>query len=103
MRDAGGRLYRDGGGDFGEQLSVRIVREALPRLAAGGTLVVYTGAAIVDGRDRFLDSVLPDLRARSLQYAYEELDPDVFGEELEQPHYAGVDRIAAVGLRVCVS
>jgi hypothetical protein len=31
---------------------------------------------------------------------YEELDPDVFGEELEQAQYAQVERIAAVGLRV---
>ena len=31
---------------------------------------------------------------------YEELDPDVFGEELEQPGYELVERIAAVGLKV---
>jgi hypothetical protein len=27
----------------------------------------------------------------------------VFGEELERPHYERVERIAAVGLKVCVS
>ena len=31
-----------------------------------------------------------------LDWCYEELDPDVFGEELLQPAYAEVDRIAAV-------
>jgi hypothetical protein len=27
---------------------------------------------------------------------YEELDPDVFGDELDRPAYAAVERIAAV-------
>jgi len=30
----------------------------------------------------------------------EELDPDVFGEELERAEYAEVDRIAAVGIKI---
>lgn len=98
MRDASARTYRDGGGSHGEALAVRIVREALARLSPGGTLILYTGSAIVDGRDVFLSSVTPLLA--SLQYEYEELDPDVFGEELDQPSYQDVDRIAAVGLRV---
>jgi hypothetical protein len=32
--------------------------------------------------------------------AYGELDPDVFGEELDTPAYACAERIAAVGLVV---
>lgn len=32
--------------------------------------------------------------------SYDEIDPDVFGEELEQPAYAAAHRIAAVGLVV---
>jgi release factor glutamine methyltransferase len=98
MRDTSARTYRDGGGSHGEALAVRIVREALARLAPGGTLILYTGSAIVEGRDVFLSSVQPLLR--SLRYEYEELDPDVFGEELEEAAYHDVDRIAAVGLRV---
>jgi release factor glutamine methyltransferase len=98
MRDAGARTYRDGGGSHGEALAVRIVREAIARLSPGGTLILYTGSAIVNGRDVFLSSVTPLLD--SLQYEYEELDPDVFGEELDQPSYQDVDRIAAIGLRV---
>jgi methylase of polypeptide subunit release factors len=100
MVDAGGRAYRDGGGDHGEALSARIVREALLRLSRPGTLIVYTGAAIRDGVDQFYAAIEADLRAPGLTVRYEELDPDVFGEELEQSHYAHVERIAAVGLRV---
>jgi release factor glutamine methyltransferase len=103
MRDASARTYRDGGGEHGEALSVRIVREGLSRLGPQGTLIVYTGAAVVNGVDRFYHAVEPCLRGRALQVRYEELDPDVFGDELERPGYADVERIAAVGLKVCVS
>jgi methylase of polypeptide subunit release factors len=100
MRDAAGRTYRDGGGALGEGLSVRIVRESITRLAPGGTLIVYTGSACVAGRDSFLCAVTPVLRQPGLSFLYEEIDPDVFGEELAQPGYEQVERIAAVGLRV---
>ena len=100
MRDPGGRIYRDGGGAHGEDLSARIVREALPRLAPGGTLIVYTGSAFVEGEDSFQRAVQTTLATSGCEHHYEEIDPDVFGEELEEPHCAGVERIAAVGLRV---
>ena len=100
MRDASQRVYRDGGGDYGEALSLRIVREALARLTPDGVLILYTGSAIVAGRDGFFEAVRPLLAASGRPYRYEELDPDVFGEELEQPAYAQVERIAVIGLRV---
>jgi SAM-dependent methyltransferase len=100
MRDEAGRAYRDGGGALGEGLSVRIVREGLARLAPGGTLIVYTGSAHVAGRDSFLAAVTPLLQSAGLPFQYEELDPDVFGDELSQSGYERVERIAAVGLRV---
>lgn len=100
MRDSLARTYRDGGGDYGESLGVRIVRESLARLSPGGTLIVYTGAAIVAGRDTFRAAIAPLLSSRGLTVEYEELDPDVFGDELAQPAYANVERIAAVGLKV---
>jgi methylase of polypeptide subunit release factors len=103
MRDELARTYRDGGGDYGESLGARIVRESLPRLNPGGTLIVYTGAAIVAGRDTFRAAIAPMLRDRARGVQYEELDPDVFGDELEQPAYTNVERIAAVGLKVCDS
>jgi hypothetical protein len=96
MRDEAARAYRDGGGLFGEALSVRIVREALARLAPGGTLLLYTGVAVVDGQDVFWSAI----RTLLADYAhdYRELDPDVFGEELARPGYENVERIAAVAL-----
>jgi release factor glutamine methyltransferase len=98
MLDEARRTYRDGGGAYGEALAVRIVRQALTRLSRGGTLLLYTGAAIVGGDDTFLRAVRPLLANHA--HHYEELDPDVFGEELERPPYAEVERIAAVGLTV---
>ena len=100
IADDAGRAYRDGGDEMGSALSRRIIREALPRLAPGGQLLLYTGSAIVAGRDRLLDSIAPVLDRPGLAWAYEEIDPDVFGEELEQPAYASAERIAAVWLSV---
>jgi release factor glutamine methyltransferase len=100
MLDHAARTYRNGGGAFGEALSVRIAREALERLTARGTLILYTGAPIVNGIDQFWKGVLPLVDRADLAVTYEELDPDVFGEDLEQAQYAQVERIAAVGLRV---
>src|SRR5450432_2231678 len=64
LRDDAHRIYRDGGGEYGEQLSQRITRESIDRLstmAKGGRLLLYTGAAIVAGEDTFLRSVQSDL------------------------------------------
>jgi release factor glutamine methyltransferase len=96
--DAQHRTYRDGGGAFGEALSVRIASEALARLEPGGTLLLYTGTAIVDGEDTFRRAVAPVVARAGATSTYEELDPDVFGEELDQLSYAEVERIAAVVL-----
>lgn len=102
MRDEQKRLYRDGGGAHGEGLAVRIVRESLPRLANHGTLLLYTGSAIVEGADTFFRGVEPLLHQLDAEVGYEVLDPDVFGDELERPDCAEVDRIAAVALRVAM-
>jgi release factor glutamine methyltransferase len=100
MSDAQARAYRHGGGLHGCELSVRIVRESLARLRPGGCLALYTGTAIVAGRDVFRTAVTPLLRDAGLRYSYEEIDPDVFGEELDSPSYADVERIAVVGLAI---
>ncbi len=99
MRDNAGRTYRDGGGSLGEGLALRIVEESLSRLAPGGQLILYTGAPIVDGVDVFRRQVEPLCRDLRATFDYFEIDPDVFGEELDQPAYTSVERIAAVGLR----
>lgn len=98
MRDASHRAYRDGGGAHGEALSLRIAREAMQRLAPRGQLLLYTGAAVIEGEDVFLSALAPLLTG--CEFSYEELDPDVFGSDLEQPGYERVERIAVVGLSV---
>ncbi len=98
MQDTQKRAYRDGGAGLGRALSVRIADEALQRLAPGGTLLLYTGVAMTDAQDPFLTALRPLLDASRCRWSYEEIDPDVFGEELERPDYAQVERIAAVGL-----
>lgn len=104
LDDAAQRAYRHGGAQLGRALSVRIAEEAMTRLAPGGRLLLYTGVAMVAGVDGFLADMRPLLEDAPLEtqfdWTYAEIDPDVFGEELEQPVYAHVDRIAAVGLTV---
>jgi methylase of polypeptide subunit release factors len=90
--------YRDGGGEHGAELSIRMVRAALDRLNPGGSLMLYTGVAIVDGEDRFLASIRPWLERDCAGWQYEELDPDVFGGQLDCKGYEQVERIAAVWL-----
>jgi SAM-dependent methyltransferase len=105
LSDPEQRTYRDGGAAHGAALSVRIARDALKRLASaadGGVLLLYSGAAIVDGRDCLLAELEPELRRHEAHYDYRELDPDVFGSELASPAYADVERIAAVLLRARV-
>ncbi len=100
LMDPGARQYRDGGGQLGIDLSVRIVRESLARLAPGGRLILYTGTPIISGEDAFWQAVQPLLAASEAYHEYAEIDPDVFGEELESPGYAAADRLAAVSLVV---
>jgi methylase of polypeptide subunit release factors len=90
--------YRDGGGEHGAELSIRMVRAALDRLNPGGSLMLYTGVAIVDGQDRFLANIRPWLEQDCARWDYEELDPDIFGGQLECEGYEQVERIAAVWL-----
>jgi methylase of polypeptide subunit release factors len=94
------RAYRHGAGEWGEGLSLRIVEEASKRLSPGGYLILYTGSAIVNARDPFRQRCEAILSEHAVEVRYEEIDPDVFGEELERPRYAAVDRIAAVALIV---
>ncbi|MFC5480955.1 methyltransferase [Massilia suwonensis] len=91
--------YRHGGDMHGAGLSVQIVDAALDRLAPGGTLLLYTGIAIVDGRDEFLETIRPRIEATCDSWSYEELDPDIFGGQLDCEGYEDVERIAAVWLR----
>lgn len=100
LLDPDERTYRHGGGELGGGLSLRIVETALQRLNVGGSLLLYTGAAVVNGEAplrRQLDALLID---RPVSWYYQEMDPDVFGEELDSSAYQQAERIAAVTLTV---
>jgi SAM-dependent methyltransferase len=98
LLDRASRLYRHGAGMYGEALSLRILRESLARLEPGGRIALYTGTAILDGRDGFRELAERLCRDAGASFDYAELDPDVFGGELAEAAYAGVERLAAVGL-----
>lgn len=98
MVDPGERAYRNGGGRLGSGLPLAVVDAAIQRLAPGGSLVLFTGSAIVDGADPFREEALTRLQAAGLECTYREADPDVYGEELDTPGYSQADRIALVVL-----
>jgi release factor glutamine methyltransferase len=94
------RTYRHGGGPLGSELSLRIAANGISRLAPGGRLLLYTGSAIVNGSDLFHAALSSEIEGRGARLTYEELDPDVFGEELEHHPYDRVDRLAVVGVTI---
>jgi methylase of polypeptide subunit release factors len=96
IADAAHRAYRDGGGMHGASLSVRWADDAARRLPSGGALALYTGSAIVGGEDPLREALIDVLG--DFDVRYEEIDPDVFGEELEREDYEDVERIAVVGV-----
>jgi SAM-dependent methyltransferase len=98
--DADERLYRHGGGDLGISLAVRIAEQSLKRLRPGGRFLLYTGVPIIRGADPLFHALRPLLQPFGGQYSYEEVDPDVFGEELARDVYATADRIAVITLTV---
>lgn len=100
--DPSERAYRHGGGPLGAGLSLAIVDAALERLAPNGTLLLYTGVAMVDNTDPFRSEIERRLPAH-VCWSYQEVDPDVFGEELLSGVYKQSDRIAAIVLTVTKS
>jgi methylase of polypeptide subunit release factors len=92
------RLYRHGGGELGISLAVRIVEESLARLSPGGRLILYSGTPIIGGSDPLFEALGSVLKLNASDFSYGEIDPDVFGEELDRQAYAKADRIAAIGL-----
>lgn len=95
--DEDGPAYRAGGGMHGAEISLDWALAAAAGLAPGGRLLLYTGSAIVDGRDGLREALESKLPALGCTLRYREIDPDIFGEELEKPAYRDVERIAAVG------
>jgi SAM-dependent methyltransferase len=98
MMDTGQRTYCHGGGELGEGLSLDIVASSAARLTPGGTLVLYTCVAIIEGADPFRERAAALLEAAGCDWRYREIDPDVFGGELGGAGHERTDRIAAVAL-----
>ncbi|MFI5914414.1 methyltransferase [Dactylosporangium sp. NPDC051541] len=93
MIDPECRPYRDGGGEHGHDLPLRVLGTAMERLAPGGSLVLLSGTGIVGGRDPLRDAVAERLGGAGWRWRYREIDPDVYSENLEHA-YGHADRIA---------
>ena len=100
MIDAAHRTYRDGGGMFGGEVAYEWTEQALQALVPGGTMLLYTGAAVIEGRPVIVDRIRSLCSDAGAAFHVEEIDPDVFGEELERSEYGEVERIAAFGIRI---
>jgi len=100
MIDGAHRLYRDGGGLYGGELAFDWARRSLAALAEGGTLLLYTGAAVIDGKAPLLEKIRGLTEAAEARLQATEIDPDVFGEELGRPEYGNVERIAVYGIKI---
>lgn len=98
--DPSSRAYRDGGDMHGAALSLHWTLAAAAKLAPGGRVLLYTGSAIVAGKDRLKAALREPLAALGCTLDYRELDPDIFGEQLEEPGYEDVERIRAIGATV---
>ena len=102
LMDADQRQYRHGGNQLdGNELAFNIVKEGIQRLNPQGCLFLYTGVAIRADGNPFLEHLEKLIVPQpNFHWSYEEIDPDVFGEELEQPAYQQIERIALVLVKV---
>lgn len=97
VADPAGRLYRDGGAMRGAGLSLEWALASAERVEPGATILLYTGSAIVDGRDELAEALSARLPQLGCSLSYAEIDPDIFGELLDEPGYESVERVAGVG------
>lgn len=100
MMDEAHRAYRDGGGLLGGEVALDWTAQALRSLRPGGAMLLYTGAAVVRGTSPLLDALSKLCSSANASLSVTEIDPDVFGEELDKPRYADVERIAVFGLEI---
>ena len=100
MIDSAHRTYRDGGAIYGGGIACNWVVQALDALVPAGNFILYTGAAVVGGTLPLLDRIRSLCDQDDAVLHTEEIDPDVFGDELEMPQYREVERIAVLGIRI---
>ena len=98
MIDVAHRAYRDGGELFGGEIALRWAREALSALKPQGSLLLYTGAAVSSGTAPLIEALASLSREGGYIFTHREIDPDVFGEELDSREYSEVERIAVFGI-----
>lgn len=96
------RQYRHGGDELdGNALSFRIIKEGIQHLNPQGCIFLYTGVTVTQNDNRFLAHLENLMKQyKNISWSYEEIDPDIFGEELEQPAYQHVDRIALALVKI---
>lgn len=96
------RQYRHGGDELdGNALSFRIIKEGIQHLNPQGCIFLYTGVTVTQDGNRFLAHLENLMKQyKNISWSYEEIDPDIFGEELEQPAYQHVDRIALALVKI---
>jgi methylase of polypeptide subunit release factors len=96
IMDESGRDYRHGGDMHGAAVAFAMAQAATARLGPGGRFILYTGSAILKGADPLRERLSALAQTRGYSLRYREIDPDIFGEELDKPAYADVERIALV-------
>lgn len=96
------RQYRHGGNQLdGTDLAFNIIKQGIHRLTPHGSLFLYTGVAIHEQGNKFLHALKQLMNQYSdFHYNYSEIDSDVFGEELDQPGYEQIERIALALVKI---
>jgi methylase of polypeptide subunit release factors len=97
IMDEAKRTYRDGGDLLGGAVAFEWTNQALARMADGGTLLLYCGVAYERGRAPLVDALQKVCDQACATLDIEELEVDVFGEELANAAYTTAERIAAIG------
>lgn len=94
------KTYSDGGGQQGADAPIAWTMMALNSLARGGRYIMYTGSPIRNGTDPVRAAAEQAARDRDAMLVFEEIDPDIFGSQLDDPQYAQVERIAAIAIDI---
>lgn len=70
-KEGSNRVYRDGGGDLGIDLALKIVEKGKERLKENGMIALYTGVPILKGgKDPFHDSLVKSLSSHFVLLSY---------------------------------